>query len=287
MESGRTAPEVSVVIPTYQSLEYLSDLRSTLVAQSFDRWEAVIVDNSSTDGTWEALQELQSSDARFRVHQKAHHHNPTCSRNMGLRLARGRYVAFCDSDDFWHPEKLQAQWLAFQDFSEAAIVFTQRKVWRSAGLPDEFPEVESVSAERADPRQVLYRRNLITNASAMVPKRLVEQVGYLDESLLGVDDYDLYLRLSLLGSVVSVPSELTYYRVHDDNLSRDRQVMADNLLKLAHRSRETGRLPPKLSAGLYRQAYKSLAVASVVRCDPRALAYALRSLKSSWQAFGR
>src|SRR5689334_2783621 len=101
------APLVSVVIPTYNRLAFLREAVDSVLAQTFRDWELIIADDGSTDGTPEAMARL--ADPRVRVISLEHSGNPGRVRNAAIALARGRYVAFLDSDDWWEREKLSLQ----------------------------------------------------------------------------------------------------------------------------------------------------------------------------------
>src|SRR5262245_1051561 len=94
-------PLISVVLPTYDRESYLREAVNSVVAQTYDDWEMVIVDDGSTDGTRAYLETL--TDPRIRVVLREHCGNPALLRNLGVRISRAAYIAFLDSDDTWMP----------------------------------------------------------------------------------------------------------------------------------------------------------------------------------------
>jgi glycosyltransferase involved in cell wall biosynthesis len=102
-----TAPSVSVVIPTYNCESYLRQAVQSVFDQTYTNWEAIVIDDGSTDGTASYLDSVAGD--RVRVLNHAHCGNPARLRNVGIAAARGAHIAFLDSDDVWFPQKLKAQ----------------------------------------------------------------------------------------------------------------------------------------------------------------------------------
>jgi glycosyltransferase involved in cell wall biosynthesis len=102
-------PRVSVLIPAWRAADVLGRAVASLSAQSLPDWEAVIVDDASQDGTHAAARRLAEAEPRLRVLRHAENRGAAAARNTALGAARGRYVAFLDADDEWHPDKLARQ----------------------------------------------------------------------------------------------------------------------------------------------------------------------------------
>jgi glycosyltransferase involved in cell wall biosynthesis len=100
-------PLVSVILPTYNRAAFLREAIDSVLAQTWQRWELIVVDDGSTDGTRPYLATL--ADPRIHVLELAHDGNRARLRNRGMTRARGEYLAFLDSDDFWIPTKLERQ----------------------------------------------------------------------------------------------------------------------------------------------------------------------------------
>src|SRR5690349_14339630 len=104
--------DVSIVTPAYNAARYLPATIDSVLAQSFQRWEMLVVDDCSRDDTREVVAAYAARDSRVRLIQQAKNGGPARARQAALDHAGGRFVAFCDSDDSWLPEKLERQ-LAF------------------------------------------------------------------------------------------------------------------------------------------------------------------------------
>jgi glycosyltransferase involved in cell wall biosynthesis len=99
-------PLVSIVTPVYNAARWLPETLDTVRAQTLTDWEHILVDDGSTDNSLEIIEAAAAEDPRFRVLQSAGREGPSAARNMALDAARGRFIAFLDADDLWHPEKL-------------------------------------------------------------------------------------------------------------------------------------------------------------------------------------
>lgn len=103
---GRFMPMVSIVTPVFNAAPWLPETLSTVRSQTFTDWEQILVDDGSTDGSRALIEAAAAEDPRFRVLQSAGRQGPSAARNLALDAARGRFIAFLDADDLWHPEKL-------------------------------------------------------------------------------------------------------------------------------------------------------------------------------------
>lgn len=117
-------PLVSIITPCYNAAPFISQAIESVLAQSFGDWEMIIVDDCSSDDSLSIIQEYARIDSRIRyLRTDKPSGSPTLPRNMGIKEAKGRYIAFLDSDDIWLPNKLSDQLKVFEK-SEVAIVFS-------------------------------------------------------------------------------------------------------------------------------------------------------------------
>lgn len=116
---------VSIIVPVYNANKYVEDTVKSVVDQSYDNWELLLVDDGSTDGSSETIQRLESEDAtqRIKVLLPNEHGTAARARNYGLQHASGRYIAFLDADDLWEKDKLKKE-LAFMKEKKTGFVFT-------------------------------------------------------------------------------------------------------------------------------------------------------------------
>lgn len=102
-------PLVSVIVPCYNMERFISDTIDSVVRQTYPHWELLIVDDASTDGTVGVVQKHCAQDNRIQLVVKPQHSGIADTRNQCLKMAKGRFLAFLDADDLWHPEKLEQQ----------------------------------------------------------------------------------------------------------------------------------------------------------------------------------
>lgn len=208
---------VSVVIPTYNRA---ADLRRALISirsQTRQDWEAVIVDNHSTDDTDRVIASF--NDSRLRL-LKIHNEGVIAkSRNLGIVEAAGEYIAFLDSDDWWTADKLQR---SLQVLQGADMVYHDLYLVRSAGQSTHWRKVRTRSLRRPAYDDLLTGGNAITTSSVVVRRDLMRSIDGFSEDpmLVSWEDYDAWLRLSKLTErFVKVDGVHGYYWVGGGNMT--------------------------------------------------------------------
>ncbi|MBI4503663.1 MAG: glycosyltransferase family 2 protein [Gemmatimonadetes bacterium] len=211
------APLVSIVLPTYNRMPYLAQAVESVLRQTEGRWELLLVDDGSNDGTTSYLGRLD--DARIHVLRRSHIGHPGAVRNVALPLARGRYVAFLDSDDWWEPEKLSLQLAALADHPECGWSYTWFRSVDQDGreIPSHRP---STSHEGMIVESLITGEAGVITSSMMLGRAVLTQIDNFDESLIVASHFDLLVRLAMRSSVVLVPRVLTTRRTHAGNYGR-------------------------------------------------------------------
>lgn len=205
-------PEVSIVLSTYNRRPLLHRSVDSVIAQTFRDWELIVVDDGSTDDTREYLEALE--DPRVRPIW-LEHGGVTSARNAGLRLARGEWVAFHDSDDLWLPEKLEWQLQRVTAHPACRWSYTGYSFIDTNGTP--LPERSNllplpVSGHILEP---LLRFEVSTAFPTMlVQHSLIEEIGGFDAKMLFLSDYDFILRLAACSEVCALSETLTLVREH-------------------------------------------------------------------------
>jgi len=207
-------PLVSIILPTYNREVLLRRALESVLAQTYDLWELLVVDDGSTDGTRAYLQTL--TDTRVRPILREHCGNAGAVRNAGCRTARGSYLAFLDSDDQWLPEKLALQIADLHAHPECgwgyASFWYMDTQGRQTAQPRDWQAYGGWILER-----VIDRRALIVTPAVIVERHVFETVAGFRESLPRCEDYDLWIRLAEASpaTVVSIP--LVNVRQHFDD----------------------------------------------------------------------
>jgi len=230
------APTVSIITATFNSRRYLSNYFRMLDEQTCSDWEAIIVDDGSTDDTVDHIKAKAALDSRYKLVQKSPEGLPSRSRAHGLAEATGRYVAFCDHDDFWAPQKLEMQLLVLTQYTDTAILHTDRVVWKTLDYPAtpfHFAQpLATMPVTEQQPEQVIYRGLQIIFSSFIAERELVRSIGFHPD-MRGVDDFYLFVRLAHCGKIRRIDLPLTYYYAHQGNLSHTSNIFVEGFYKVA------------------------------------------------------
>lgn len=225
-QTGRSAPLVSVVTPFHDRRPLLPALLATLARQTLRDFELVIVDDGSSDGLAQAVAE---ADAPFplRCVRLPENRGAAMARNAGIDAALGRYVALLDSDDSWHPEKLQRQMNHLESGPPDLVSLTRQRVTGGAS----YVTPAHLMTREDDVGSYLFQRGGVIQSSMMVlARRLAAEVRFEDGSR-GHDDWSFALRLQRHGARFEMlPEPLTLY---DDGGGRPRRSPAYSSARLA------------------------------------------------------
>jgi glycosyltransferase involved in cell wall biosynthesis len=207
-------PKVSVIIPAYNRLPMLKEAIHSILRQDFEDFELIVVDDGSTDGTTE---EIRKFGGRVRLLQHPENRGVSAARNKGILHAKGKYVAFLDSDDQWVKGKLKIQVTFLDDNPHYPLCYTD-EIWIRRGKRVN-PMVKHAKysgwiLEKCLPLCI------ISPSSAMMRKTLFSKVGLFDEALPVCEDYDLWLRISARFPIFFIDRKLIIKRGgHSDQLS--------------------------------------------------------------------
>ncbi len=246
-------PAVSVIIPTFDRKDLVREAVDSVLAQDFDDYELIVVDDGSTDGTAEAL---ASYGRRLRLIRQANR-GVSAARNAGIRAAAAPLIALLDSDDLWLPGKLTAQTAFFRAHPDALICQSE-EIWIRNGL-----RVNPRKKHRK-PSGDIFERSLqlclVSPSAVMMRRRLLDEVGLFDESLPACEDYDLWLRVACRHPVYLIDKPLIVKRGgHADQLSRRPGLDRYRIRSLA-RLLAGGRLDPARDAAARRVLQQKCAI---------------------------
>ncbi len=203
---------VSIIMPAYNSENTLNEAVESVIKQTYHNWELLIVVDAATDLTENIAKSWAKKDARVKVFVSSRNQGVAKSRNIGLEKAKGKYLAFLDSDDRWLPEKLKQQ----TKFMEETNAFVSYGAYRR------FSEHHLLNVVNP-PAQVSYRRllmgNVIGNLTGMVSRELVKDLKFLSQ---GHEDYIFWLqavRRAQFAYLVPSDGPIAEYRVQKKSLS--------------------------------------------------------------------
>ncbi len=226
-ESG--APLVSVVIPAYNRAETIGDAVSSVLNQTLEDLELIVVDDGSRDDTAARVRALD--DPRVRVIVHAANQGANQARNTGVAEARGAYVAFNDSDDEWLPRKLELQIDALRARAAEGfaacycgmVTYGMTEDRRFAGRAARYWPDRRIGTVEGDIYAALLRTSLVSTQTLLVRTEVLRDVGGFKPDLRSSQDWELALRLARVTKFAFVERPLVLARLSSDSLSKDRR----------------------------------------------------------------
>jgi glycosyltransferase involved in cell wall biosynthesis len=286
----------SVVVPAYNVAKTLSETLSALLEQTFEDFEIIVVDDGSTDATVKVA-ECYQGDPRVRI-VRQRNRGLAGARNSGIAAARGMFIGFCDADDLWEPEKLEAHVRHLQNEPHIGVSYSGSALIDEDGAM--MGQAQAPRLRNVDIAHIL-KRNPIGNGSAPVIRKAVfdaiayrpayetERDWYFDETFRQSEDIECWLRIALTTDwgFEGVPGLLTRYRVNAGGLSAN---TARQLESWENMTRKLQQIAPELfarhlpAARAYQLRY--LARRAVSDLDgKRAMQLACASLRQSLRPF--
>lgn len=221
-----TGSTVSVIVPCYNHAPFIVEAVESVLRQGHSDLEVIIVDDCSTDNSWEVIQRLTLTDPRVKAIRHSRNQGLPSSRNDGLSIAAGEYIAFCDSDDVWEPNKLETQLASLSANPQYDVVYCDTRIIDQDGVPtgkkfsDVYPPATNTSGWMFDQ---LVHRNFINVQSALMRRRCLESTGSFDEDLGALEDWWYWVQLSRSHQFLYLPDLLARYRVHSQSMSAMRK----------------------------------------------------------------
>jgi glycosyltransferase involved in cell wall biosynthesis len=221
-------PLVSVVMATCDRAHFLESAIGSVLGQEIADLELIIADDGSAEAARRTLHAWES-DPRVRVLWLPHRGIPGAVRNAGLHAARGRYIAFQDSDDVWLPDKLTTQLEALAARPGVRWCYTACEYIDARGVAIERPQIQPWRAhEGAILDAVACLRAHAALPTVLAERQLLMETGFFDERLGLFEDHDLWLRLACRSEVAVAPRPLVKVRRHDEHYSgRDALAAAE------------------------------------------------------------
>jgi len=253
-------PMVSVIIPTYNRAHVLARSIQSVLNQTFQDFELIIVDDGSTDDTESLVNRFSSKKIKYVRHQKNQGGSP--ARNTGIRLAKGDYIAFLDDDDEWMPEKLERQMeVICKAPPEVGVLYTKFRQYDRFG--DYVPQRRLAKKEGNLFKQLL-GECFLGLGTTLIRKECFDKVGLFNENILYARDWDLLLRISQHYQFLYIDEPLAIvheqpegirlkhernfadiqriFETYFPQIKQDRKLLAKYYYRLAHLSYILGRI---------------------------------------------
>jgi len=250
---------ISVIIPAYNQAHYLAEAINSVLRQSFQDFEIIIVDDGSTDNTPQVATSFLGDP---RIHYTCQKNaGLSAARNTGLKQATGRFVTFLDSDDHFLPEKFAALLAEFNARPELGLVSGRAIFIDAAGrrLP------HTVAGQWPSTPAGLLLGNPVHVGSVLLRREWLDRVDPFDENLRACEDWDMWLRLALVGCQFGhVDQSVSLYRIHGDQMTRESDRMRTAMLTVLGKITENPDLPADWHAQT-KAAYAAAYVRSAAR----------------------
>lgn len=273
--------QVSVVIPTYNRAAFIREALESVLAQTYQDFEILVIDDGSTDNTAEIVQSI--GDARIRYVTQDHRGVPAAI-DMGWRAAQGEYIARLDSDDRWLPEFLHEVVSRMDADPSVGAVYARAHAMNSSGQM----LTQLIGTQERFPghtlKSVIYG-DFVTAMAVLIRRSAIAAAGGYDVSLITNEDWDMWIKIAYQNYKIGyVPRVLAHYRFHEQNLTRatsdrmnaimrDRVRVLDNFFALPN-------IPAEVLE-IKNIAYRNVYLDWMVRLLER------RNYSNAWQKFQR
>jgi len=209
-------PTVSVIIPTYNRAHLVGRAIKSVLNQTYQDFELIIVDDGSTDNTEKVIKRFDDKRIRYIKHEK--NKGGAAARNTGIKAARGEYIAFLDSDDEWLPEKLKRQMEVFKNASsEVGVVYTGFIYVDKLGggtSKQHIPKKRGWIYE-----DILVENCIGTTSTVLIERKYFKETGLFDENLPSCQDWDMWIRLAKQCKFDFIPEILVRYFEHRNRIT--------------------------------------------------------------------
>jgi glycosyltransferase involved in cell wall biosynthesis len=207
-------PKVSVIIPTYNRTRLLYSAIKSVLNQTFEDFEVIVVDDASADSTRQVVGKFK--DRRIRYIRHKENKGGSAARNTGIKGSKGKFIAFLDDDDMWMPSKLEKQVDLISKNLEIGAVYTGVYIINKSDkiIWCDFPLL------KGNIFPIILKKNYVGSCSqVLVRKECFDRVGLFDESLSAGQDWDMWIRLAKHYQFDYVNETLVLYRVHEKRIS--------------------------------------------------------------------
>jgi glycosyltransferase involved in cell wall biosynthesis len=224
-------PLISVVIPVYNGEKTIRETLESVLNQTFQDFEIIVINDGSSDATLKIVSSLKAPGLKVFSYPNV---GQSASRNRGFSHSTGEFIAFLDADDLWTPNKLEAQLKALQDNPQAAVAYSWSDFIDESG---QFLRAASRSSVSGDVYAKLLLTDFLDNCSnPLIRRQALIEVGGFDESFRPADDWDMWLRLAARYHFVVVPAPQILYRLSANSESSNLLRMESASVRVIERT---------------------------------------------------
>lgn len=209
---------VSIVMPAYNAEKYISKSIDSVLLQTHNNWELIIVNDGSSDRTSDVVDLY--NDIRIKLFN-IDNCGVACARNIGINYVKGDYIAFLDSDDYWIENKLEVQ--LYYMLCNSNLVMTYTDYFSFIDESKLIPNKQLYPFKISNPTDRLLVFNYIATLTVMVKASVVFELEGFDNTFFGTEDWDFWIRISKRGKLGYINQKLAFYREHNEGISKNKK----------------------------------------------------------------
>lgn len=214
---NNSTPKVSILMAAYNAEKYIEQSIESILKQSFQEFEFIIIDDCSVDSTWQILQNYTGgNNSKIKISRNTHNLGVSKTRNKLIRQAKGEYLAWQDADDISAPNRIQDQYEYFTDHPKVVILGSCIQFIDESGT---LLDVRKYAEFDKNLRKNIFKYSPVSQPVAMIRKSSLMKTELFDEGLLQAEDLDLSFKLGQYGEFANIQDILLYYRYHPLSLS--------------------------------------------------------------------
>lgn len=229
-------PLVSIVVPVYNAEQFISDTIKTVKDQSYKNWELLLIDDSSQDDSVKIIKKHTRKDKRIKLLRQPKNQGAAKARNRGISVAKGRYIAFLDADDLWHPNKLSIQ-VEFAQKNNYAFTFTGYEFADEKGSP--LGKIADIPG-RISHKEALKKSYISTITVLIDTEKIKKNDMSMKDYSIGEDITTWWKLLETYGDAHGIQKPLAYYRRTKGSLSADKIAAAKGRWYLYRKHKKFG-----------------------------------------------
>lgn len=223
-------PLVSIIMPAYNAQDYIKQSIQSVVKQTYNNWELLIINDGSTDNTVSIVESFK--DTRIVLFSQENS-GVSRARNYGISKAKGDYIAFLDSDDLWKNNKLNVQVSYMKKHPDIVLSYTDYDSFKLQNEIIKNKQLYPFQIENQHDRLLVF--NYIATLTVMLKKEIFQKVDGFDISLFGPEDWDLWIRIAKIGKIAFINQKLALYREHESGISKNRKRQLEQEYKVLRR----------------------------------------------------
>jgi len=220
---------VSIIMPAYNAEKYISEAIESVISQTYENWELIVIDDCSTDNTKNIIEIYQNTDERIKpIYLTKNSGKPSKAKNHGLKIAVGNFIAFLDSDDIWMPEKLAKQVEVMQKNNSYGLCYTGG-FW----IDEQGNKIKSFLPRyrNGDVFYKMLKHYELNNQSVFITKEaLLNTLGQFNETITIGEDYNLFMHIMKTYKTCSIQEHLIKYRIHGGAITKKTRRVSDGVL---------------------------------------------------------